>query len=54
MFVDSRLVANYGDLYDISYRIKMSKQIIQKNIDKNEKGILDFTKGDYPVFIPGY
>ncbi|NLC69696.1 MAG: hypothetical protein GX754_13150 [Clostridiaceae bacterium] len=54
VFVDSRLVVNYGDLYDISYRIKMSKQIIQKNIDKNEKGILDFTKGDYPVFIPGY
>lgn len=52
VFINSRLVVNYGDLYDLSYRIKMSKQIVHKSIDKNEKGILDFTKGDYPVFMP--
>lgn len=52
VYMDSRLVVNYGDLYDLSYRVKLSRQIIQKNIDDNAKGILDFTRGDYPVFMP--
>ncbi|NSW90510.1 MAG: FtsQ-type POTRA domain-containing protein [Firmicutes bacterium] len=52
LFVDSRLVVNYGDLYDLNYRIRAFKQIFYKNINKKEKGMLDFTVGDYPVFIP--
>jgi cell division protein FtsQ len=52
MFIDSRLVVNIGDLYELNYRIRALKQIINKNIGEDEKGMLDFTAGDYPVFIP--
>jgi len=52
IFIDSRLVVNIGDLYKLNYRIKTLKQIFYKNISRDEKGMLDFTTGDNPVFIP--
>ncbi len=52
MFIDSRLVVNIGDLHKLNYRIRALKQIFFKNIGRDEKGMLDFTAGDYPVFIP--
>jgi len=52
IFVDSRLLVNYGDLSNLNYKIRAFKQIFFKNINLDEKGILDFTKGEYPVFIP--
>jgi len=52
LFVDSRLVVNLGDLQDISYRIGVVKEILQKNLKKKERGLLDFTTGENPIFTP--
>mgnify|MGYP000949124890 CR=1 FL=1 len=51
-FIDSRLVVNIGGLDELNYKIKSLKQIYFKNISKEEKGFLDFTAGEHPVFIP--
>ncbi len=49
--LDSRIKVNFGDLQDLSYRITFLKEIYQKQIKKNEKGILDFTEKN-PRFTP--
>jgi len=52
LFIDSRLVVNVGSLDELNYKMKSLKQIFFKNIGEEEKGFLDYTAGDYPVFIP--
>lgn len=52
MLIDSRLVVNIGDTFNLNYRIRTLKQILYKYIGNDETGMLDFTTGDYPVFIP--
>ena len=55
--VDSRIVVNLGDVksmgYDtLLYRINFFRQIFMKNLKKEDRGLLDFTIGDNPKFIP--
>jgi Cell division septal protein len=50
--LDSRIVVNIGDLQDLNYRISATKTFYDKNIKKSEKGALDFTSGERPVFSP--
>lgn len=52
LYIDSRLIVNYGDLQDINYRIKILKNIFHKSLTKEDRGLIDFTVGDNPVFIP--
>jgi len=52
LFMDSRLVVNLGELEDLGYRINVLKYIYLRNINKDDKGLIDFTVGDNPVFIP--
>ena len=52
IFVDSRIKVNIGDLRDLNYKISYLKQILLKGIKKEEKGLLDFTSGQNPNFIP--
>lgn len=52
IFLDSRLVINIGDIYDLNYKIKTIDYIFSNNIGKDDKGMLDFTAGDYPIFMP--
>lgn len=53
MMVDSRITVNLGSLNDIGYKLRFAREILQKNLTKGEKGVLDFTGGDNPRFIPG-
>ena len=50
--IDSRIIVNMGDLQDLNYRIDVLKQIISRNIKKDDRGLLDFTLGENAVFIP--
>ena len=50
--LESRVAVNLGDLEDLNYRISTAKTIFNKNIKKGEKGTLDFTTGENPVFSP--
>jgi len=52
MLLDSRLVIKLGDLRDIRYKINMLKTIYEKNIKSTDKGMIDFTLSENPVFIP--
>ncbi len=52
LLLDSRVWVNLGDLQDLNYRISTAKAIFNKNIKKGEKGTLDFTTGENPVFSP--
>ncbi|HHW49676.1 MAG TPA: FtsQ-type POTRA domain-containing protein [Clostridiaceae bacterium] len=52
LFVDSRIIANLGDLRDLNYRIGVLKYILQNSIKEEDRGILDFTSGDKPIFRP--
>ncbi|MCX7710925.1 MAG: FtsQ-type POTRA domain-containing protein [Clostridia bacterium] len=57
LLVDSRITVNFGDVYYLSYeellyRINFFKQVFTKNLKKQDKGLLDFTMGDNPKFIP--
>lgn len=52
LFIDSRIVVNLGDLKDLDYRIRVLKQLFLKNFKKEDKGFLDFTTGENPVFMP--
>ncbi|MGI6778735.1 MAG: cell division protein FtsQ/DivIB [Acetivibrionales bacterium] len=52
LFMDSRLVVNLGDLEDLRYRINVLKHIYLNNIKEDDKGLIDFTVGENPVFIP--
>lgn len=50
--IDNRIMVNIGSIEKIDYKIRSLKQIYYKNIGDDEKGFLNFTTGDYPVFIP--
>lgn len=50
--LDSRVTADLGDLQDLNYRISATKTVFYKNIKKNERGVLDFSLGEKPVFQP--
>lgn len=52
VFIDSRLVVNMGDLQELNYRISFLKQIFFKTLKKEDRGLLDFTTGDRPNFMP--
>ena len=52
LFVDSRITVNIGDMQDLSYRISFLKQIYSKNLKPDDKGLLDFTTGENPDFVP--
>lgn len=52
LFVDARITVNIGDMQDLSYRISFLKQIYSRNLKPNDKGLLDFTTGENPNFIP--
>lgn len=49
---DSRVVVELDDNKDVTYTVDLLKEILNKNIRENEKGILDFTEGDNPIFTP--
>jgi cell division protein FtsQ len=50
--IDSRIVLNLGDIEELEYKIAATKQILLKNVKKEDKGLLDFTIGENPTFIP--
>lgn len=52
LLYESRIIVNLGDLTDLSYRLDFLKQVLHKNLKKNEKGYLDFTTGENPSFMP--
>lgn len=57
VLVDSRITVNFGDVYNLTYeellyRISFFKQIFAKNLKKQDKGLVDFTMGENPKFIP--
>lgn len=57
IYVDSRLTVNFGDVYNLTYeellyRVNFFKQIYNKNLKKQDKGLIDFTMGENPKFIP--
>jgi cell division protein FtsQ len=52
MLIDFRIVLNLGDTDELEYKIAATKQILLKNVKKEDKGLLDFTIGENPTFIP--
>jgi cell division protein FtsQ len=52
IFIDSRIVVNIGDMQELDYKIESLRHIYYRNIKKEDKGILDFSKGKNPVFTP--
>ncbi len=48
--LEGELIVNMGDLRDLRYRVDALKEILKTEI-KNQKGLLDFTAGENPVFI---
>jgi cell division protein FtsQ len=55
--IDSRIVVSLGNLndlvsdsQDLTYKVKLLKQIFRTNIKPQDKGFLDFTIGKDPVF----
>lgn len=50
--LQSRLKVKLGDMQDLNYKLSSTKTIFEKNIKKEDKGILDFTSGENPVFKP--
>jgi cell division septal protein FtsQ len=50
--VDSRITVKVPMDGDFEYIMRFLKEIINKNISDEEKGVLDFTTGANPVFTP--
>jgi cell division protein FtsQ len=50
--LESRLRVKLGDMQDLNYKLSSAKTIFERNIKKTDKGILDFTSGENPVFTP--
>lgn len=54
IILDSRVKVNIGDINKMhEYKINFLKEVFFKKIQKDEKGSLDFSKDDNPVFVPG-
>lgn len=45
-----QITVNFGDLNDLEYKITYLKKIFEEYIIENERGYLDFSTGDNPVF----
>lgn len=52
IMINSRILVNFGGLQDLKYRIDFLKEIVAYKLKKDEKGLLDFTSGENPEFIP--
>lgn len=57
LFVDSRITVNFGDVYNLTYeellyRVNFFKEIFTKKLKEQDKGLVDFTMGENPKFIP--
>lgn len=52
LFFDSRILVNLGKMVKMDYKINMLREILLKNIGTDEKGLLDFSIGNNPVFTP--
>lgn len=52
IFIGTQLSVNLGDLSELEYRLLMTSEILKKGIKKTDRGLLDFTSGDDPVFKP--
>lgn len=50
--VDGRIKVKLGDLQELNYKLSTTRTILNGNIKKDDKGILDFTMGENPVFKP--
>lgn len=50
--MDSRIIVNLGEAEDLNYKINAAHTIYYENINKNEKGKLDFSANGNPVFTP--
>ncbi len=50
--VDSRIYVIFPAGGDIEYNIRLLREIVFNNLALREKGVLDFTMGSEPVFIP--
>lgn len=50
--VDGRVRVKLSDLRDLNYKLSTARTILNRNIKKDDKGILDFTMGENPVFKP--
>ncbi len=50
--LDERVEVNLGEAEDLHYKITAAKTIFTNNIKKNEKGKLDFSFNENPVFTP--
>jgi len=53
LYLDSRIAVNLGNYKEISeYRINFLREIFYFQLKEEDKGLLDFTSGEYPSFIP--
>lgn len=50
IILDNRITVNIGGLDNIQHNIKVLREIFFKKIKKTEKGHIDFTLGEKPVF----
>lgn len=50
--LQSRVFVNLGEPEDLYYKINVVQTIFTKNIKKNERGKLDFSTDENPVFTP--
>lgn len=51
--LDSRIVVNFGGYKEINeYRLDFLREIYYQKLKKEDRGLLDFTSGEYPSFIP--
>lgn len=51
LFINDSFVVNLGNMVDINYKITFMKNIYFNHLSK-DKGLLDFTAGNNPTFIP--
>jgi cell division protein FtsQ len=49
---DNRITVKFGDLENIEYKLRFFRQLFVNNINKKQKGTLDFTSSDNPYFSP--
>lgn len=50
--LQSRVLVNLGKLEDLNYKISAAQTIFYNNIKKDERGRLDFSTDENPVFTP--
>ncbi len=49
---DNRITVKFGELEDTNYQLNVFRHIFVNNINAKQKGMLDFTKGKDPYFVP--